>query len=282
MLLIPLFFFAQNQYYGMCKFIFSAFLMKKSSVMSVPASIATLLLFAACTTTGGGLSEAQVREIVAEELSGESFNTKVEEGINAYVAKQEEEQRKAAEEANKPQKVEDVSIDDDPFKGSADAPVTIVEFSDYECPFCARHISEVYPQIIENYVDTGKVKYVFRDFPLSFHPNAFPAAVAANCAREQGDDATYFEYHDKLFANQQALTPENFVTYAEELDLDTEAFQTCLDSGKYDEEIEQDIADGSKYGVSGTPGFFINGWFVKGAFPYETFEQYIEQELAAS
>ncbi len=246
-------------------------------------AFASIVLLSACNNTAtGGLSEEDVREIIAEEFSSDEFNAKVEEGINAFVAQQEEEARQQAEEANKPQRVEGISVDDDPMKGDADAPVTIVEFSDYECPFCGRHIEQVYPQLIENYIDTGKVKYVYRDFPLSFHPNAFPAAVAANCARDQSDDETYFEYHDILFANQTELIPENFVAWAEELNLDAGEFQTCLDSGKFDEEIEQDIADGSKYGVSGTPGFFVNGWFIKGAFPYEAFEQIIEDELANS
>ncbi len=258
--------------------------MTRTKLVSIPLGIATLLLLAACNTgsSGGGLTEADVREIVNEELSSDSFNAKVEEGINAFVAKNEEEQRVAAEEANKPQLVEGVSVDDDAFKGDANAPVTIVEFSDYECPFCERHVTEVYPKLLENYVDTGKVKYVFRDFPLSFHPDAFPAAVAANCARDQGDDATYFAFHDKLFGDQKALNAESFTKYASELNLDTAEFETCLTSGKFDEEIQQDIADGTKYGVSGTPGFFINGWFIKGAFPYEAFETLIEQELAKS
>ena len=245
-------------------------------------AVLSLVILSACTATStgnGGLTEEDVRQIVIEEFGSEEFTTKVEEGIEAYIAKQEEEMRRQQEEANKPQKVEGVSADDDPFKGDADAPVTIIEFSDYECPFCKRHIDQVYPQLLENYVETGQVKYVFRDFPLSFHPNAFPAAVAANCARDQGDDETYFEYHDILFANQQELTPENFVTWAGEMDLDTAEFEECLESGKFDEEVEQDIADGSSYGVSGTPGFFINGWFIKGAFPYSSFEELIEQEL---
>lgn len=243
--------------------------------------IAMIFLFAACNAGAKSLSESDIRSIIQSEFASEAFSQKVEEGIKSFIKKQEEEQQKAMEEANKPQKVEGVTVDDDPVLGDPNAPVTIIEFSDFECPYCARHFQTVYPEIMKQYVDTGKVKYVFRDFPLSFHPNAFPASVAANCARDQGDDKIFYAYHDKLYANQEALTRDNFITYAAESGLDTGVFTTCLDSGKFDEEIQNDVKDGTKYGISGTPAFFVNGWFIKGAFPFATFQQLIEQELSA-
>ena len=172
----------------------------------------------------------------------------------------------------------DVSEDDDAVEGSPDAPVTMIEFSDYECPFCGRYFSETYPQIKKDYIDTGKVRLVFRDFPLSFHPTAMPAAQAAECVREvAGNDEAYFKYHDKLFSNQESLTNENLKKWAKEMGYDIGA---CLDSGKYEDEINADLADGQAAGVSGTPAFFINGQLIEGAQPYTNFKKVIDEELA--
>ena len=172
----------------------------------------------------------------------------------------------------------EVSLDDDAVKGSLDAPVTIVEFSDFECPFCGKYIQETYPSIVSEYIDTGKVKYVFRDFPLSFHKNAQKAGEAAECAGEQGK---YWEMHDILFENQDALDVETLKMYAVSLGLDTDKFNTCLDSGAMEEEVKADMADGQKYGVSGTPAFFINGKMISGAQPFEAFKKEIDAALAA-
>lgn len=175
------------------------------------------------------------------------------------------------------EEIVDVSADDDAVKGNANAPVTIIEFSDYECPFCERHFQETYPQLLKEYVDTGKIKLVFRDFPLSsIHPNAQKAAEAAECAGEQ---SKYWQMHDKLYSNQDALDVESLKKYAKELGLNTAAFNTCLDSGKMADEVAKDFADGQDAGVTGTPGFFINGRFLAGAYPFETFKKIIDEEL---
>ena len=170
-----------------------------------------------------------------------------------------------------------VSIDDDAVLGDENAKVTMIEFSDYECPFCGRHFEQTYPQIKKEYIDTGKVKLVFRDFPLSFHPQAQKAAEAAECAGEQGK---YFEMHDKLYSNQESLSVDNYKKWAKEIGLDTVKFNDCLDSGKMASEIAKDMADGTSYGVKGTPGFFINGKPVSGAQPFSVFKQAIDAELA--
>ena len=170
-----------------------------------------------------------------------------------------------------------VSIDDDAVLGDENAKVTMIEFSDYECPFCGRHFEQTYPQIKKEYIDTGKVKLVFRDFPLSFHPQAQKAAEAAECAGEQGK---YFEMHDKLYSNQESLSVDNYKKWAKEIGLDTAKFNDCLDSGKMASEIAKDMADGTSYGVKGTPGFFINGKPVSGAQPFSVFKQAIDAELA--
>ncbi len=170
----------------------------------------------------------------------------------------------------------EVSEDDDAVLGKKDAPVTIIEFSDYECPFCGRHFQQTYPQLKNDYIDTGKVKLVYRDFPLGFHPTALPAAIAAECVREKGKDEAYFKYHDKLFQNQQSLTNDNLKKYAKELGYD---IGTCLDSEKYKSEVEKDMRDGNAAGVSGTPSFFVNGKQIVGAQPFSAFKQAIDAEL---
>lgn len=170
----------------------------------------------------------------------------------------------------------EVSADDDPAIGPQDAPVLIVEFSDFQCSFCARFATETLGQILDTYGD--QVRLVFRDFPLtSIHSQAQKAAEASQCAYEQGK---YWEYHDSLFQNQQALDVDSLKGYAQELGLDTGAFNECLDFGKYTSEVQNDLAQGQSYGVTGTPTFFINGRLLRGAKPLSAFEAMIEEELA--
>jgi len=169
-----------------------------------------------------------------------------------------------------------VSADDDPAIGPEDAPVLIVEFSDYQCPFCARSALETFPQILETY--EGKIRLVFRDFPLtSIHSNAQKAAEAAECADDQGQ---FWAYHDILFQNQQALDLDSLKAYAQQLGLDTDAFNECLDSGQYASEVQNDLAQGQSYGVTATPTFFVNGRLLRGAQPFSAFRVAIERELA--
>jgi len=168
--------------------------------------------------------------------------------------------------------------DDDPFLGDENAPVTIVEFSDYECPFCARFYSQTLNQIKSKYVDTGKVKFVYRDFPLAFHPQAEPSAIAANCAGMQGK---YFEFHDKIFDNGGAggKSSTDYRRWAQELSLDVAAWESCLNDPQQKLEIQKDMQDGTAVGIRGTPGFIINGQLVSGAQPFSVFEQIIESQL---
>mgnify|MGYP006285337169 CR=1 FL=1 len=167
-------------------------------------------------------------------------------------------------------------VDDDAVKGDPNAPVTIVEFSDYECPFCARFYSETFSKIEENYINTGKVKFVYRDFPLSFHANAQKAAEAAECA---GDQGKYYEMHDLLFEKGVSGGVDAFKSYAIEIGLDSSEFDSCLDSGKFESEVQKDFEDGRALGVQGTPAFIINGQAISGAQPYEVFKQIIDSEL---
>lgn len=178
-----------------------------------------------------------------------------------------------------------VSIDDDPMKGDPEAPVTIVEFSDYQCPFCKRSHDNVISKIEEEYIDTGKVRLVFRDYPLGFHQNAVPAALAANCGGEQDK---YWEVHEFLFANPDKLTTQDVSNASEELGLDKAEFDACVSDKDKEAEITADFEEGKKYGVTGTPSYFIGlseegdeitGVFVRGAQPYEVFKQHIDGKL---
>src|SRR3972149_233045 len=182
------------------------------------------------------------------------------------------------------------SIDDDPILGDKDAPVEIIEFSDYQCPFCRKFWTETLPSIKSEYIDTGKIKLVYRDFPLtSIHPSAQPAAEAAECVREQGGDEAYFEMHDKIFSEQNILdggdpttgpvrstvqfSNDDLKDWAKELGY---AIDSCLDSGKFRDEVLNDLADAQAAGGRGTPHFVINGIPVSGAQPFSAFQQVIE------
>jgi protein-disulfide isomerase len=163
---------------------------------------------------------------------------------------------------------------DDPSLGAAAAPVTIVEFSDFQCPFCLR-VAPTLKKLREAYGD--RIRIVWKDFPLtSIHPQAFKAAEAAQCAREQGK---FWEYHDRLFANQQALQPEFLKKYATELGMDAAKFNACLDTAKYAERVQEHMGVGNSLGVGSTPSTFINGRLLAGAHPYETFAAIIDEEL---
>jgi len=172
-----------------------------------------------------------------------------------------------------------VSADDDAVLGNENATVTIIEFSDYECPFCGRYFKQTYPQIVKEYVNTGKVKIVFRDFPLEFHQNAQKAAEASEVAHELGGNDAFWKMHDKIFENQQAISEQNLVKYAKEIGLDENKFKEILISGKYKNEIQKDIEDGQKAGVQGTPTFFINGRILIGAQSFSEFKKIIDEEL---
>jgi len=182
-----------------------------------------------------------------------------------------------------------VSMDDDPIKGDLDADVTVIEFSDFQCPFCSKFYTQTLSQLEENYIDTGKINFVFRDLPLdSLHPNARPAHIAAECADEQ---KKFWDYHDILFEKQsqwQRLPSAELQTtltqYASDLGLQTANFESCLESKEIADEVNSDAAAAASLGITGTPSFFIGNekdGFVKlvGAQPFTAFQGVIDNKL---
>jgi protein-disulfide isomerase len=170
----------------------------------------------------------------------------------------------------------DIPFEGFPSQGPVDAPIVIVEFSDFQCPFCKRFQDETAAQLLAAYPD--QIRFVYRHLPLtSIHPEAFPSAEASMCANEQ--DA-FWDFHDRIFENQDRLGRELYLRIAADLDLDAVTFEECLNSGKYKDAIQQDMDFALNLGVQSTPTFFINGLAIVGAQPLEAFKQIIDLELA--
>ncbi len=182
-------------------------------------------------------------------------------------------------------------VDGAPYKGAADAPVTLIEFSDYQCPFCRRHSYEVAPRIVEDFVSTGKLKYVMREYPIAnLHPQAAKASEGALCA---GDQGKYWEMHDLIIANPRRVGPRRLKAHARSLGLDAADFGNCLDGGQHAGTVSAGIAAGEAAGVPGTPGFFVgltdprdndritSLTFIRGAQDYGVFKRAIEAALSS-
>jgi protein-disulfide isomerase len=166
-----------------------------------------------------------------------------------------------------------VSVDNDPSIGPEDAPITIVQFAEFQCPYCGR-AKETVDQVFAAY--PGKIRLVYRDYPLSFHDRAIPAAIAANCAGAQGK---YFEMYDQLMSNQQSLTEADLARYASNVGVELTEWTICRADPAQAEEIQADFEDGVKLGVNGTPAFFVNGIMLSGAQPFSAFKEIIDREL---
>jgi len=184
--------------------------------------------------------------------------------------------------------INSVTLGNLPRLGSKESSIAIVEFSDFQCPFCSRHFKQTMPQITSNYIDTNKVQYIMRDFPLSFHTKASGAAIAVRCAAKQSDVA-YWAMHEELFENgSSSLNRENYKNIAEKLKLDMNKYSICLDDSAVAAKVDEDMAYGQKVGVSGTPAFFIgkiegdeivNVKRLVGAQPYSSFSRVIDSFL---
>lgn len=177
------------------------------------------------------------------------------------------------------QVLKDLKMGHLPVEGNENAKVTIVEFSDFECPFCGRFYTDTLPSLRKEYIDTGKVKLYFRHYPLSFHPKAVPLAHASECANDQ---AAFLKMHDKIFDNAATVatsTDETYTQWATELGLDVAAFNSCYQAKTHQAKIDEDFAAGAAVGVSGTPTFYINGKQLVGAQPFAAFKAIIDEEL---
>ena len=178
----------------------------------------------------------------------------------------------------------DVEIGHLPILGDKNAKVTVIEFSDFKCPFCKSLWNDTLPQLKKEYIDTGKIKFAYRHFPIdAIHPNAQKAAEASECANEQGN---FWDYHDELFKNQsewegqsadEAL--DSFASYANSAGLNGASLKTCVESGKFADAVKKDVDAGTAAGVNGTPATFVNGILVSGAVPFSTFKSTIDEQL---
>ncbi|MEB2283899.1 MAG: hypothetical protein B6D46_08545 [Polyangiaceae bacterium UTPRO1] len=234
-------------------------------------------------------SDAEIQKVYddnKEDLQGQTLE-QMKPQIVEYLKAEKEQARRTAfiqelkakyktVDALKAPKVEVATAGRPERGGGAKAPVTIVEFSDYQCPFCKRG-----EDAVQKVVDTygAKVRVVFRNYPLPFHERARPAAEAALCANAQGK---FWEYNKKLFANQNALGDDNLKAYAKDLGLDPVKFDECYAKKPYAADIDRDLADGVMAGVNGTPAFFINGRALSGAQPFEKFKEIIDDELTSA
>ena len=246
---------------------------------------ASSILFSLSAWSASTKEEILQLRIQVEEIQNDLAEIKnlLEEGARAP----------AAAAAPQPEgfRPQTVSIGNSPVKGEPNATLTMIEYSDYQCPFCARNYRDVLPTIQKEYIDTGKLKFVMREYPLSqLHPNATNASMAALCA---GDQGKYWEMHNLLFDNQKELGVENLKSFAGTIGLDTAKFDECLDTKQTEGEVRGDMASGAKLGMRGTPGFFIGvtdpddtnqvelSVFIKGAQSIDQFRASIDDLLAS-
>lgn len=252
----------------------------KSLNLWLAACMVLLMIGSALAADPDNPSQAELRALREEvrQLRGEIKSMHDElRALSRRIGRQDEGPRRAK-----------VDIAGGVILGSAEAPLTLVEFSDYQCPFCRRFHDQTFSQLKKVYIDTGKVRYVFRDFPLDrIHPQARKAAEAAHCV---GDQGKYWQIHDVLFRSQQHLKSGDLKSYAQKLGLDMNAFDTCFDQKKYASRVQQNLTDGLKIGIRGTPSFVlgktgkdgtVDGLIITGARPFSDFKQGIDQLLSA-
>jgi protein-disulfide isomerase len=236
------------------------------------SSVVAALVLGAAVVVAGLVVKDGIDDQTAVLLGVQESMGEIEAALAGGAARAGAPRPEPRREPDPAQKVE-VPIGDAPVRGPAEAAVTIVEYSDFECPFCARVVPTL-NQIAETYGD--RVKLVYKHLPLRIHPQAQPAAAASEAARLQG---RFWEMHDKIFANQRELSDEQYVQWAQELGLDVERFERDRKSEAVKARIASDEQEASRLGVGGTPAFFINGRFLSGAQPFESFQRMIDEEL---
>ena len=191
-------------------------------------------------------------------------------------------QAKAAPQEEAPTKAKIADLSGVPMLGSKTAPITIVEFTDYQCPYCQRFHTAAFPEIKKAYIDTGKVRFYSKDLPLDFHPNAMRAAMAARCAADQGK---FWELRDTMAANPNSLDMDHILSFAANLKLDTQALRGCIESNKYKDPVQTDVLEAMRIGANGTPTFVVgastgngvDGELVVGALPFPMFDAKLKE-----
>jgi protein-disulfide isomerase len=246
---------------------------------SLVALASGLALSSLCTPVQAEMSEKQFEEMMEKYLASDTGREEVGKTVERFIRESQQKAAAAAQEAaaaevdtylKNPIKID---VGDSPTKGPKNAPITIIEFSDYECPFCKRGADTI-EAVLKEY--NGKVRLAFKNLPLSFHANARPAAKAALAAGEQGK---YWEFHDELFNNQRTLGEELYISIAQKLKLDVEKFKKDMQKESYDKLISKDEELAKKLDIQGTPGFVVGGVPVKGAYPFAHFKKIIDQLL---
>ncbi len=239
--------------------------------------IVSALILAAAVVFGSSMLSKSVDQATAELAGLKASMGEMKDAVKTAAtaaAKRPEPSPQRARRGPDPEKVYTVNVKGSPVKGPESAQVTLVEFSDFQCPFCSR-VTPTLNQIREEYGD--KVRVVFKHLPLDFHTKAPAAHAASEAAHKQGK---FWEMHDKIFGNQRELTNEKYEEYAAELGLDVAQFKKDIASASVKQRIDADKAEATKLGVSGTPGFFVNGRFLSGAQPLASFKRLIDAELA--
>jgi protein-disulfide isomerase len=250
--------------------------MKSVTICLAGASL-LLVLFSVTTPVAyaDGITEEQATAILNELKQ-----------IHLLLEKQQTQPVPTAVRAAPPPEIVKIAVGDSYSLGASDAPVTLVEFTDYQCPFCNKFHMNTFPELKKQFLDTSLVRFVSRDLPLEFHKNAFEAARAARCAGEQG---RYWEVRDWLSSHPDTLTNEAILNAATQAGVDGHLLQACLESERHREDIRRDVAEANAIGITGTPGFVIGrttngvleGVKILGAQPYGTFESRIKQLLSA-
>ena len=258
-------------------------------ILSVTIFVSALLLSGAIFMTGSGISGGLTS--LNEELSGVGLGSgSGTQSGTAQIAPQPSAAPSPAPSPGGTAKMSELIKDAAGVEGSNDAEIVIVEYSDYQCPFCRSWFSASKSQLDKEYIETGKVQFAFKDFPLSFHPMAQTYAEASRCAGEQDK---YWELHDKIFEEQgkfgsgtvSSITVDDIKSWATAFGLNAEQFNSCIDSGKYSQQVQANFNEGAQFGVSGTPSFFIGkrdgtGQLIVGAQPYGAFKQAIDSLLS--
>ena len=265
--------------------------MKNSRILTSSLVISALLsLSIAMPVTAS--TKSDIRELKEEIVTLQQGQEKMQKDLAEIKTLLEKGARTPAPAAKAPFKPKDLVVGDSAYLGSADAPVTLFEYSDYQCPYCRRHATTVLTQIVKEYVDNGQVRVVMREYPIAtLHPRAFAASRAALCAGAQGQ---YWEMHDKIFATQKALSDDDLKSHAESLGLDITAYDGCLADEDTDKRIRAEIAEAQSMGISGTPSFVIGPTdkedsnkvrvtqYIRGAQPLTSFQAAIKEQLKAA